>query len=577
MNIIVIGDVMIDTNHFCSTVRMAPEADIPVYKIIDTKYILGGAANVANQLNNLHCNVELISVIGDDYIGKKFEEIVTANNIRSKLFIEQQRHTTEKTRLFYNNTIVNRHDIESTHDINCIIEDKILNYIYSKNNVNIIAISDYQKGVFTLNLCTKIIEYANKNNIITFIDPKTNNYIKYKNCFCLKPNLLEAEIISGKKYIGEIIECIKETLNCKNVIVTCGENGMYLNNIQNHIYSKEKTIALDVTGSGDIVFVVIIYTYNIYKDLLKSCKIANFVAGKGILFIGNYNISINDIEEYDNEQSNIYSGMYECRPTDFTPLIYNGTPEGVPLEIQGQQLPINELNGTPLSGACPISTLHRCKHQQLVAHPITLSQDKSFMNFSVPNAHAIHYNICCGKRSDFIGQSTDSVDCLSKGLKLYQSNSIETILYDTEVDKLNEIAKNNNIVFTNGCFDIIHSAHIKLLNYAKSYSKKLGMILVIGLNSDLSIKKIKGNSRPINCQEERAELIKNLNIADYIIIFNDDTPKQILSCLQPYTLIKGGDYSIDTIIGKEYVKNIEFFNYIENKSSSITIDKIKRM
>jgi phage/plasmid-associated DNA primase len=82
-----------------------------------------------------------------------------------------------------------------------------------------------------------------------------------------------------------------------------------------------------------------------------------------------------DIEEYDNEQSNIYSGMYECRPTDFTPLkLYNGTPSGVPLEIQGQQLPINELNGTPPKGACPISNLHRFK--------ISINNFTKFENFN---------------------------------------------------------------------------------------------------------------------------------------------------------------------------------------------------
>jgi D-beta-D-heptose 7-phosphate kinase/D-beta-D-heptose 1-phosphate adenosyltransferase len=130
--------------------------------------------------------------------------------------------------------------------------------------------------------------------------------------------------------------------------------------------------------------------------------------------------------------------------------------------------------------------------------------------------------------------------------------------------------KNKKVVFTNGCFDIIHHAHIKLLKFAKSK----GDILVVGLNSDESIKKIKGESRPINNIIDRVSLLFELDFIDYIIIFEDETPLNIIENLRPDILIKGGDYKDKKVIGSEYVKEILLYNYIENTSSTNIIKKI---
>jgi D-beta-D-heptose 7-phosphate kinase/D-beta-D-heptose 1-phosphate adenosyltransferase len=149
---------------------------------------------------------------------------------------------------------------------------------------------------------------------------------------------------------------------------------------------------------------------------------------------------------------------------------------------------------------------------------------------------------------------------------------IDVIIFDDEVEKIKTIGNmKKKIVFTNGCFDVIHSGHIRLLQF----SKKQGDILVVGLNTDESITKFKGQSRPINNIEERCELLKNLGFIDYIIIFNDDTPIKILSLLQPDLLVKGGDYTKDNIIGKEYAKDIAIYDYINGLSSTNTILKIK--
>jgi|ERR1017187_1225736 rfaE bifunctional protein nucleotidyltransferase chain/domain len=121
--------------------------------------------------------------------------------------------------------------------------------------------------------------------------------------------------------------------------------------------------------------------------------------------------------------------------------------------------------------------------------------------------------------------------------------------------------QDKKLVFTNGCFDILHSGHVDYLNKAK----QLGDYLLVGLNSDISVKKIKGGKRPIIKEMERATLLDNLKCVDYLTFFDEDTPEQLITCLIPDILVKGADWALDKIVGREIVeanggkvKTIEF-------------------
>ena len=133
----------------------------------------------------------------------------------------------------------------------------------------------------------------------------------------------------------------------------------------------------------------------------------------------------------------------------------------------------------------------------------------------------------------------------------------------------------NKVVLVTGGFDPIHSGHINYFEKAKLLGD--GGILIVGLNSDASIKRLKGESRPINDITERAKILSLLDFIDYVIIFNDDTPLDILKLLKPSILIKGSDYNKENIIGKDYVEKIILFDFIENKSSTNVINKIKNI
>jgi len=135
-------------------------------------------------------------------------------------------------------------------------------------------------------------------------------------------------------------------------------------------------------------------------------------------------------------------------------------------------------------------------------------------------------------------------------------------------------ASNKKVVFTNGVFDLIHSGHVDYLSKAKS----LGDFLIVGLNSDDSVKRIKGDKRPILKQEERAFILSNLKPVDYVVFFDEDTPEKLISEIIPDILVKGADWAVEKIVGKEIVEknggkvmNIEFVN---DQSTSKIIDLI---
>jgi rfaE bifunctional protein nucleotidyltransferase chain/domain len=127
------------------------------------------------------------------------------------------------------------------------------------------------------------------------------------------------------------------------------------------------------------------------------------------------------------------------------------------------------------------------------------------------------------------------------------------------------------VVFTNGCFDILHKGHVAYLREAK----KLGNILVLGLNSDRSVREIKGPERPINNESDRAFVLSALECIDYVVIFDEPTPYEILSQIKPDVLVKGSDYRHDEVIGSEFAGETRLIRFVEGYSTSGIIERMK--
>ena len=136
--------------------------------------------------------------------------------------------------------------------------------------------------------------------------------------------------------------------------------------------------------------------------------------------------------------------------------------------------------------------------------------------------------------------------------------------------------KLSDVVFTNGCFDILHRGHIEYLNQAKS----LGKYLIIGLNSDTSVKKLKGEDRPVNNETDRAFVLGNLKCVDAVVIFGEDTPYDLIKCVKPDFLVKGGDWKEDQIVCSDIVKGyggkVISLKFVDSYSTSNIIERIKK-
>ena len=136
--------------------------------------------------------------------------------------------------------------------------------------------------------------------------------------------------------------------------------------------------------------------------------------------------------------------------------------------------------------------------------------------------------------------------------------------------------RHKKIVFSNGCFDILHSGHIMYLNEAKAQ----GDYLIVGLNSDSSIKKLKGSDRPINNEEDRKYLLENLKAVDCVEIFSEDTPYELIKIIMPNILVKGGDWQISEIVGSDIVLKkggeVKSLSFEEGKSTTNIIEKIRK-
>ena len=143
--------------------------------------------------------------------------------------------------------------------------------------------------------------------------------------------------------------------------------------------------------------------------------------------------------------------------------------------------------------------------------------------------------------------------------------------------KLKSIVKklkrqNKKIVFTNGCFDIVHIGHITLLKKAKS----LGDVLIVGLNSDVSVRKLKGKERPIVCQKDRAKVLDSIKYVDYVVVFDELTPYRVITEIKPDILVKGKDYELKEVVGWGIVPKIVRINLVKDRSTTNIIEKIRK-
>lgn len=462
-NILVIGDLMIDQYLWGKCERISPEAPVQIIDIDKESKVLGGAGNVVNNLLSLGAEVSVLSVVGNDETAVEINQLIEKTNAKSYLIHQDGRKTSKKTRLMAAKSQVIRYDKESKDDITTESVDKVFEkFELILDSYDMILLSDYGKGVLTNELTQKIIESAKKSSKKVIVDPKGNDYSKYKGAYFLTPNKKEAEIATGisidsKDNLKNALINLKKTAELDLSIITLSEDGIAV--LKDDEVTVKPTVArevFDVTGAGDTVLASLGFALSLCDDIYTSIEFANLAAGVVVGKLGSATVTLDEIEDYK-------------------------------------------------------ASLHK-----------------------------------------------SSIDLHIKSFK-----DIEKV-----VERLNK--KNKKIVFTNGCFDILHKGHVQYLNEAKA----LGDILIVGLNSDASVKRLKGESRPINCEEDRAYILSALECVDYVVVFEEDTPYELIKKVNPSILVKGADYEGKEVVGSDIAEKTILINFVEGKSTTSTIEKI---
>ncbi len=463
-DILVVGDLMIDHYLWGRCERISPEAPVQVVEVQNETTVLGGAGNVINNLVSLGANVSVASVIGDDDNGEELLELL--KKIQAKtcgIVVQKGRKTSKKSRVIASNQQIIRYDKESKEDIELKAEAELFEAIAQKiEEYDAIILSDYGKGVLTHRLTHRIIALANKVGVRVFVDPKGEDYTKYKGAYTLTPNKKEASQatkidIIDEASLKEALLQLKSTCDLDVSLITLSEEGIA---IYDETLKRFPTVAkevYDVTGAGDTVIASLCFAISSGKTVEEACVFANLAAGVVVGKIGSATVTLDEIEEYE-------------------------------------------------------SSLHK----------------------STSEAHI---------------------------------KSFEEIKRIVEHQK----AEGKRMVFTNGCFDILHVGHVKYLQEAKSF----GDVLIVGLNSDASVKRLKGPTRPVNTQDDRAYILAALEAVDYVVIFDDDTPHELIKLIAPDVLVKGGDYKGKEVVGTEFAKELKLVDFVDGKSTTKTIEKIQ--
>jgi len=466
-SVVVIGDLMLDRYIIGKASRISQEAPVPVLVVEETRDKIGGAGNVALNLAVMGADLTFIGGIGDDVSGEEIRSILAEKKINSKLFSLNSRPTTVKTRIASQGQQLVRVDSEKIVDLSSPELKKIEKFLFNSllQNCKSIVLSDYGKGFCHHSICSKTIDYGNKNNIPVIVDPKGRNWEKYRGAFLVTPNILELSHIYGgvventDEDVLKAARVVQQRFQIQNLLITRSEMGMTLlesSGVCTNIHTEAIDV-FDVSGAGDTVAAAIAWLLGSEIPLDKAMIGANKAAGIAVSHRGTYAVSSSEILDS--------------------------------LEREKRDLP-----------------------------------DRGVIPFK-------------------------DAETLGRTLR----------------------AAGEKIVFTNGCFDLLHAGHIAYLEEAKSQ----GDVLIIGLNSDSSVSRLKGNNRPINSIQTRSAMLAAIRFVDYVIVFEDDAPWELLKALRPHLLIKGGDWLVENLIGREFADETRLIPFLEGFSSTSIIERIR--
>ncbi len=291
LNVLIIGDVMVDSYMWGKVNRISPEAPVPIVAIESKERRLGGAANVALNIQAMGANPILCSVIGIDYEGQIFLDLLKKQKLSQKGILKSRtRITTNKTRVIGNNHQILRVDEEVEEDISLSETDQLLQlilFILQHDKIDVIIFEDYNKGLITPKLIKSVVDMAKKRNIPIAVDPKKKNFMNYKGVTLFKPNLKELREglkldfeQDNLKELQKAVSSFRVKQKITTALITLSEHGVYTDSrsVKELIHAHIRSIA-DVSGAGDTVISVAALCLAMELHPVLTAAISNLAGG----------------------------------------------------------------------------------------------------------------------------------------------------------------------------------------------------------------------------------------------------------------------------------------------------------
>jgi len=431
--VLVVGDLMLDRYEHGQTLRVSPEAPVPVLRWSGRTELLGGAANTAANCAALGLGVRLVGVVGDDPEGERLAELARAAGIAFAAVRDPGRPTTLKTRVVATRQQLLRIDRERVGPLEAPVRQALLEALRGCE-CDFVLVSDYGKGVVDRAVMEAVLALGRP----VLVDPKSPDLTLYRGAAVVKPNLAEAARALGcepaeverPEHLARLLELVQPGA----VLLTRGAGGLLwvAPGEAPQVFPTTAREVFDVTGAGDTIAAVFAAVRATGGSVAMAARLANAAAGRVI-----------------------------------------------------QRLGTAVVSRLELAAAL-----------------------RSFGGSEKLLAAARAAELCA---------------------------------------ELRQAGK--KVVFTNGCFDLLHAGHVHLLRAARDQ----GDFLIVGLNSDASVRRLKGAGRPVTGELDRIAVLAGLQAVDAIVPFEEDTPAALIALLQPDVLVKGADYTAEQVVGAEVV------------------------
>jgi len=464
----VVGDLMLDEYVHGAVERISPEAPVPVVRVGDVQYRLGGAANVARQVAVLGAKVVLGGIVGDDDAGNQIIEDCARAGIDTRGVVrDRSRRTTRKLRVLGQGQQLVRLDWEDSRGCGGPVVQELCDRMRSGRSPEVVVLSDYAKGVLTDACLGALTDAARSTGCRVLVDPKRRDLASYRGASLLTPNLGELSAAAGRRLDPDDHDSIVaaalpfiESAALEGIVVTLSDRGMMFvgaDGVRYHIPAERRSVS-DVTGAGDTAVAVLATTLAAGATIDQAMNIANTAAGLAVAEVG-------------------------------------------AVAVEPSQI--------------------------------------SFALADAPGSKVLSRQALAARASGWRVQG-------------------------------------KRIVFTNGCFDLLHAGHLSLLHEAA----RLGDVLILAINSDESVRRLKGAARPIVPASDRAALLAALSCVDAVTIFEEDTPLETLQVVRPHILVKGQDYGIGNVVGRELVEadggRVELVPLLDARSTSAIVERIRK-